>query len=143
MIGPIARALFPFSMAVGAALLIKGYNQVGDGFSAGAIAALGAILQFVSREHQTAARLAGARFAWPLVSGGLLLALGVTIAPVLFGVAPVTHVPLPGDYVPHLGALAIHSPVLFDVGIAILVYGALVATFDRLVPAFDDEEEAE
>jgi multisubunit Na+/H+ antiporter MnhB subunit len=138
MIPSVTRALFPFALAVAAALLVKGYHQVGDGFSAGAVAALGAILQYVGREHEAAAQIVGARLAWPLFSGGLILALAVSIGPVLFGVAPVSHVPAAGDHVMHVGALALHSTILFDLGIALLVFGALVATFDELIPPFSD-----
>src|SRR3954471_3734278 len=44
----LARLLLPVTMMVAAAVLIKGYADVGDGFSAGIIASLGVLLHYVS-----------------------------------------------------------------------------------------------
>lgn len=139
MITSVARLLFPFSVILGAALLIKGYAAVGDGFAAGAVAALGAILQYAARSHDDASELCGARWSWRMICIGLVVTVAVALGPTFFGVAPVTHVPGPGDKVAHFGTLEFHTALLFDGGVAVLVYGALVATFDRILPPFVED----
>jgi len=134
----VARWVFPFSLVVAVAIWAKGYAAVGDGFSAGAVAGLGGIVQYVCRGHRHAARAVGAAHAWWLVGGGLLLSLGVLIAPVLAGVPPVTHWPEPDAAVLRLGIVEAHTAVAADLGIALLVYGALVGVFDRLFPPFEE-----
>lgn len=137
----VVRALFPVALVVGAAIVAKAYGHVGDGFAAGAAAGLGALLPYLGLEHGEAGRTVGARAAWGLVVGGLLLALGVALAPALFGGVPVHHLPRPGEPVARLGVIELHTAVLFDAGIAVLVYGTLVGTFDRLFPHLEEEAE--
>ena len=139
MIPLLSRLVLPFSIVAGASLLLEGYASIGDGFSAGAVVGLGAVAQLAAREHDEAARLVGGRWAWRLVAAGLLLTLLVTIGPVLFAVAPVTHLPSPEAEVARVGVLELHSSVLFDLGVALSVYGAFVGAADRLFPAGREE----
>lgn len=137
----IARMVFPFALAVSAAFLVKGYAEVGDGFSAGVVAALGAVAQFIALDHKHAARVVGATWAWPVSTIGLVLALSVALGPIFAGLPPVTHFPQPGESVYKFGSLEFHTAVLFDIGILLLVYGALVGTFDRLFPLLKGDEQ--
>ncbi len=130
----MARILFPFSLVVSIAFWIKGYSDVGDGFSAGAVAGLGAIVQYVCLDYNEARHRVGAPWAWRFVAGGLLFTLLLLLAPTFFGMAPVTHFPRPGEGVIHLGALEMHTALAFDCGVGLLIYGVLVGTFDRLFP---------
>lgn len=141
MVEMVARILFPLSLIIAAALWIKGYTDVGDGFSAGAVAGLGAVIQYVSLDHQRAARAVGAAAAIPLITIGLLIVvLTLIVIPPLLGHPPVSHLPPPGGHAPKFGPLELHTTVVMDLGIALLVYGAIVATFDRLFPAWSGEE---
>lgn len=132
MIRSVSRIVFPFALAVALALWINGYDEVGDGFSAGGFAGLAAVLQYISQDHEPAARLVGARWAWRFLLGGLALSLAVLLGPTVFGLLPVTHFPAPGADVPRFGALKLHTALAFDAGVALVVYGAIVGTFDRL-----------
>ncbi len=134
MIDLVARLVFPFSLVVALGLWSTGYAGVGDGFSAGAMAGLGAVTQYTCRDREMARRVVGARWVWDLLRAGLLVALLMTLLPVFFGAAPVTHVPRPGRPVASFGALELHSTALYDLGVAVLVYGVFVGTFDRLFP---------
>lgn len=140
MTGGLARILFPFTLAVAAAVWVKGYAGVGDGFSAGAIAGLGAVAQYVCLGHREAAARVGAAWSWKLVGIGLVLVLIVGIGPTLLGVPPVTHFPRPGEPVLKADILELHTAMVFDLGVAVLVYGALVGTFDRLFPPMKGEQ---
>lgn len=132
--------MFPVSLIVAAALWIKGYSDVGDGFTAGAVAGLGAIIQYVSLDHRQAARATGARAALALIVIGLLTMLAVALGPAAVGRPPVSHLPEPGGDVVKLGSLELHTALLLDLGIGLVIYGGIVATFDQLFPVWSGEE---
>ena len=122
----VARLLLAPSFAVAAAVLVKGYADVGDGFSAGVIAALAVLLQYTAFGHRAAERMLHVRFAPTAAFAGLLLALAVGFVPALFGDEPFTHYPRAGAEPVHLGTLELITAVLFDVGVFLLVFGAAV-----------------
>ena len=140
MVEPVARLLFPAALAVAVAIFVRGYADVGDGFSAGLLAALGATVQYFAFDRAAAARSSGARWGGRMALAGLALALVTLLAPVLVGAHPVTHAPAPGESVRTFGALELHTALLFDLGVALAVYGFVVATLDRLLA--DTEGEA-
>ncbi len=127
----VIRALLLPSFMVAAAILVKGYSSTGDGFSAGVVAALAILLQYVGFSHEEVARWLPVHRAFELAFGGLLLAFLVVFTPVLFGGAPVTHFPPPGARVVHLGTLELHTALLFDLGVFALVVGFSVHLVDR------------
>src|SRR5688572_26251942 len=109
----IARLLLLPTFVTAVALLVKGYSDAGDGFAAGIIAALGMLLQFVACGYHELRRLAAVRLAPALALAGLLIALLVAFIPALVGHELLTHFPRPGGEALHLGALELHTAVLF------------------------------
>jgi multicomponent Na+:H+ antiporter subunit B len=136
----IARLLLAPSLVVAVAIMVKGYSDVGDGFSAGVIVALAVSLQYVAYGRRRAeAALPFLRLA-PLVAGaGLLLALAVGFVPVLGGVPIFTHWPAPGAHPTRIGTLEMLTAVVFDIGVFLLVVGVLVVLVHQLA---DDESPA-
>jgi multisubunit Na+/H+ antiporter MnhB subunit len=129
----IAPRLLGPAVVVAAALLIKGYTDVGDGFSAGVIVGLAISLRYVVLGPERTERgLPLLRHAPAGVAGGLLAALAVGFAPVLAGDPPFTHVPGPGEEVVHVGTLELVSAVAFDVGLFVLVTSVLVVLLHHL-----------
>jgi multicomponent Na+:H+ antiporter subunit B len=122
----IARILLAPTLAVAAGVLIKGYAQAGDGFSAGVIAALGVLLQFLAFGAEEAERMLPVRWAPAAAVAGLLLALLVCFVPLLRGDPLFTHLPPPGEDVIHVGTLELITAVAFDVGVFLLVFGTVV-----------------
>ncbi len=120
------------SFIVAAAILIKGYSDVGDGFSAGVIAALGMIMQYLTFGYQEVEKRLPARYAPEMAAAGMLLVLGVTLVPLLQGLPPLTHFPGSGEPGLHLGKLEIHTAILLDLGIALIVLGFSLQAF-RLI----------
>ena len=113
---------------VAVAVLVKGYADVGDGFAAGVIAALGRAAPVPGlRPGRGRAGAAGPRRAAQLAIGGLLVALAVAFVPVAGRRAPLQHAPAPGAEVVHLGSLELLTAVAFDVGVFALVLGMSVA----------------
>jgi multicomponent Na+:H+ antiporter subunit A len=122
----IARLLYLPTFLVAAALLVKGFVDTGDGFSAGVVAALGVLLRYLAFGHEKTKRLPAVRHSLAIAFLGLLVALGVAATPLLFGDAPLTHYPAPGTEPVHAGTIELMSAVLFDVGVFMLVFGFTV-----------------
>lgn len=128
----VARLLLPASIMVALAVMVKGYADTGDGFSAGLIASLGVLVQYVAFGPRIPSQLPIVRHANSLSRFGLLLALTTAFAPVLFGKPVLTHWPGPGERVLHLGALEFITPVAFDIGVFLLVIGFVVGIINLI-----------
>jgi multicomponent Na+:H+ antiporter subunit B len=133
IIDVVAPRLLGPAVMVAAAIIVKGYTDVGDGFSAGVIVALAISLRYITLGPEGAERtLPVLRHAPVIAVGGLLLALAVGVLPVVAGDPPFTHRPAPGAHVVKLGTLELISAVAFDVGVFLLVCGALVTLIHHL-----------
>jgi multisubunit Na+/H+ antiporter MnhB subunit len=71
----VARLLLLPTLMVAVAVLVKGYSQTGDGFSAGVIAATGVLLQYLAFGRRAVRRVLPAGLAPVAIVLGLLLAL--------------------------------------------------------------------
>jgi multicomponent Na+:H+ antiporter subunit B len=134
----VDRLLLVPVLMVAVAFLIKGYVDVGDGFGAGVIAALGVLLQYLAFGRAAVERVLPVRHAPKLALGGLLFALAVAFVPALGGRAPLEHAPAPGAEVIRLGSLELLSAVAFDVGVFALVLGMVVATIHLIASTVDE-----
>jgi multisubunit Na+/H+ antiporter MnhB subunit len=123
----VARLLLPASLVAALAVLAKSYDDTGDGFSAGVIAATGIVVQYLAFGPEQVERLLPVRWAPPAVPVGVALALAVVFAPLLAGAPPVTHWPPPGAAVAHVGGLTLHTALLFDLGVFLVVLGFTVS----------------
>ncbi len=131
----VARLLVAPTFAVAIAILVKGYADVGDGFAAGVVAALGVLLVYAACGARVAHRALPIRHAGSVALAGLLVALAVAFAPALWGEPPFTHYPAPGAEVVHIGTLEILTAVVFDVGVFLLVVGVVVGAIDLAATA--------
>ncbi len=137
----VARLLLTPSIAVAAALLVKGSAEVGDGFSAGMIISLTISLQYVAMGTSATERtLPLLRFSPALVLGGLLLALATAFFPLAWGEPPLSHKPGPGESVPTVGTLELFTPLAFDVAILLLVVGVLTTILHQFANTEPEEE---
>jgi multisubunit Na+/H+ antiporter MnhB subunit len=123
------------------AILVKGYAQPGDGFSAGVVAALGVLLQYLAFGRREIEKLPVARLAGKGAFFGLLVALLVAAAPMLLGEPVLSHYPRPGSEAVYLGTLELITAILFDAGIFLLVFGFAVGTIRIFARTIADEEE--
>jgi multicomponent Na+:H+ antiporter subunit B len=138
LVQAVARLSLAPMLVIAAAVLVKGYADVGDGFSAGVIAALAILLQYVAFGRETAERRLPLA---PLPAGafaGLLVALAVALVPVFRGDPPLTHLPAPGAEVTKLGTLELITAVAFDVAVFLLVVGAVVGIIHAIAAAEED-----
>lgn len=123
----VAPRLLGPSLMLAAAIIVKGYTDVGDGFSAGVIVALAVALRYIALGQEAAERGVPVLRRAPLIAVvGLLIALAVGFGSVAAGDPPFTHRPAPGDHVVEIGTLELATAVAFDVGLFLLVAGALV-----------------
>lgn len=137
----VARLLLLPALMLSAAILVKGYASVGDGFAAGAVAAAALLVQYAAFGHEHVERTLPLRHAARVMYVGLGLALAVALLPMLAGDAPLTHAPAAGADVVELGSLKLISALAFDAGIFLLVVGAIVATVHAIIEARDDDSE--
>jgi len=129
----VAPRLLGPALMVAAAIIVKGYTDVGDGFSAGVIVALAIALRYLTFGTDRAEfSLPILRHAPAIAVSGLLIALVVGFLPVAAGDPPFTHRPGPGEDVVKLGTLELISAVAFDIGVFLLVCGALVTLVHQL-----------
>jgi multisubunit Na+/H+ antiporter MnhB subunit len=136
----VAPRLLGPAIALAVALIVKGYTDVGEGFSAGVIVALAVGLRYVTLGRERADRtLRVARFAHIVAASGLLIALAFGFVGVVFGEPPFTHFPRPGEAVTRVGALELTTAVGFDIGLFLLVLGSLVVLIRNLSGLVPDE----
>jgi multisubunit Na+/H+ antiporter MnhB subunit len=128
----VARALLAPTLVVAAAILVKGYANVGDGFAAGIVAALGVLLQYLAFGRAAVAAELPVRQASSIALTGLTVAVIVFTVPLALGGAPFEHWPPAGEEPIHVGSLELITAVAFDVGVFLLVLGAAVAIIDAL-----------
>lgn len=138
LVAVVSRLLLAPSLVIAFALIVKGYTDVGDGFSAGVIAALAIAMRYVGMGADAAeATLPVLRHAPAVAVSGLLLALASGFFPLLLGEPPVSHRPAPGAHVTTVGALELFTPLAFDVGIFLLVVGVLTVLLHLLARRAD------
>lgn len=137
LIRTIVRLLFVPILLLALATLVKGYSEPGDGFAAGVIASLAVLLQHVACGREEVEREIPLKAAFGMVYAGLLLAVGVAFLPLLAGEPVLAHVPRPGAEVVRLGSVELHTALLFDVGIFLLVFGFTVGVLDEIAQQED------
>lgn len=119
----VAALLVAPVAVVAVAVLVKGYTSTGDGFSAGAIAALGLVLQYVVFGKEEVLRWRPVNLLRPAAFLALFAALLVALVPVALGDPPLTHYPAPGAGATKVGTLELITAVAFDTMIFAVVVG--------------------
>ncbi|NIQ96244.1 MAG: Na+/H+ antiporter subunit B [Desulfuromonadales bacterium] len=120
-----SRFLMPMILLFSAFLLLRGHNLPGGGFVGGLMAA-SAFTLYTFAFSPAEARLLLRADPRSLIGVGLLLALGSGIAALAVGQPFLT-----GQWgtltVPQWGSVKIGTPLLFDLGIYLVVMGATLA----------------
>lgn len=133
IIDVVAPRLLAPAVMLAAALIVKGYTDVGEGFSAGVIVALAVGLRYVALGRARADRtLPIARSAELVAVAGLLVAVAFGFAGIALGLPPFSHLPPPGEPVTRIGTLELTTAVGFDIGLFLLVVGCLVVLIRHL-----------
>lgn len=136
----VARLLLAPILIVALAILVKGFVDVGDGFSAGVVAALGILLQYVTRGREEVERTLPVRLLPHAAFVALVGALAVALLPLLRGDPVLTHLPPAGAEVTKVGKLELMTAVAFDVAVFVLVLGAVVGIVHAVARAYEEME---
>ena len=119
----VARMILLPVYLIAIGIMVKGYADTGDGFSAGVVAALGVALQIMVFGPEEIDRLPLVRFAPAGTFAGLAIALLTAFVPAIRGQALFTHWPPAGEHAVHFGTLEFITAVAFDVGVFLIVFG--------------------
>lgn len=140
LLAVVARMLMPVALLISVHLFLRGHNLPGGGFIAGLVMAVGlAILQMGRGSAWLKRRLR--------VPGEQLIAAGLGVA-VLTGLAsmPLGRPFLTSGhgtlYLPLLGDLPIASASVFDLGVYLVVVGAVTVIFERIGGAIEGRRDA-
>lgn len=118
------RLLLPLLLLFGIFIMLRGHNLPGGGFVGGLVAASAFALYGFSRGTRASARLLRTP-PRTLLGTGLAAALGSGIISLLAGESFMTGlwltIPLPGH-----AELALGTPLLFDIGVFLVVIGTVV-----------------
>jgi multisubunit Na+/H+ antiporter MnhB subunit len=125
-----AAFLAPPILVTSVALLVKGYAGPGDGFSGGVVAATGLLFHRLAFGPESLERIAARRTWMATALAGLVLALVVVLGPAVAGRALVSHFPGPGQPGASIGSIELHTALLFDVGVYLVVVGSVVTVID-------------
>ena len=118
------RAASPFATVLGCYLLFAGHNNPGGGFAAGLV--FGAVLAL-----RTIAGFLRPTYGITLVAAGVFIVASVALAPLLWGDPLFDQQVLSVD-APLLGKIKTGSALLFDIGVATIVVGTVMAVLDGL-----------
>lgn len=132
LVQTVARGLLVPAWSAAAALLVKGYSGSGDGFSAGVVAATGLMLQYVVHGRRVVEHGLGLRRLVAVAVAGLAIAGAVVFVPAALGRPLLAHAPAPGEHVVKLGSLELHTALLFDVGVFVVVVAFIAAVLHSL-----------
>lgn len=139
----VSRLLLAPTLITAIAIIVKGYAQPGDGFSAGVVAALGILMQYLAFGREEAERVLPVKGIGKLAYIGMLLALTVAVTPLFLGDALFTHYPPPGAHVIYIGTIELITAVAFDCSIFLLVLGYGTGVISLVSRVMDDPSVAE
>jgi multicomponent K+:H+ antiporter subunit A len=128
-----SRWLLPLALVVSVYILLRGHNAPGGGFVAGLITSIALVLQYVAHGFAWAVlrlRLDSARLA----AAGLLV-VGATGSGAWWFGKPFLTSTHAEPVVPVLGALALASAALFDIGVYLAVVGTTMLALVSLASA--------
>ncbi len=119
------RFMLPLLFLFSLFLLYRGHNQPGGGFSGGLIASLAVVL-YGFAFGPAAAKAILALESWKLIGLGLLIASGSGLPSLLRGEPYMTGVWVRWTFL-SIGTIEIGTPVIFDVGVYLVVVGIAVS----------------
>ncbi|MEX0658619.1 MAG: MnhB domain-containing protein [Egibacteraceae bacterium] len=131
ILGAGTRAVFHTILVFSVFLLFAGHNAPGGGFIGGLVAGAALVLRYVAEGSN------GLRRTIPiapetLLGAGVLVAGGAGAAALATGRDFLTQGYLLSEELPGLGAVRIHSALVFDTGVFLIVVGLVLALLRTL-----------
>ena len=134
-----SRWLLPLALVVSVYILLRGHNAPGGGFVAGLITSVALVLQYIAHGSAWAASRLRIDYA-RLAAAGLLVAGATGTGAWWFGKPFLTSAHAE-PVVPVLGALALASAALFDIGVYLAVVGTTMLALVSLASALRNAED--
>lgn len=133
----IVRILFHTIIVVSLYLLFAGHNLPGGGFAGGLVAGMALVMRYVAGGRYELGAAAPADTG-RLLGSGMALAVGCTLVPLLFGLAPLQSVFVEAD-VPVLGHIEFVTSTIFDIGVYLVVVGLVLDVLRSLGAEVDQQ----
>jgi multicomponent K+:H+ antiporter subunit A len=124
------RLLLPLAATVGIYLFLRGHNQPGGGFIAGLVVSIAILMQYMASGFEWADRRRPID-RHKLIAWGVLVASATGAGAVLFGL-PFFTTGHDYFYMPLIGEVHLATALLFDVGVALAVLGAVMLALAEL-----------
>jgi multicomponent K+:H+ antiporter subunit A len=125
-----SRIILPLALTVGLYLFLRGHNQPGGGFVAALVIAIAFLVQYLAAgfDWSDARRRFGEH---QMIAWGVWTAVATGLAAVLAGAPFLTSA---YDYfsLPLIGKFELASAMLFDVGVFLTVFGAVMLALEQL-----------
>ena len=132
------NGLVPVVVLVAVMVTFRGHNAPGGGFAGGLIVAAAVILRYLAEGPRAVDRLPVQPMT--LVGAGLCLAVAVAVAPLLVGGQVLESYIWTLD-VPSVGKVKVVSSAGFDLGVFLLVVGAVTGMLEAFVTADDADSD--
>jgi multisubunit Na+/H+ antiporter MnhB subunit len=132
-----ARLILPSALLFALHLLLVGHDRPGGGFVGGLVAGAAVAAIYVAGGIDDVRTVVPVR-PWTILGGGLVLAAGMAVLPVLQG-DPALYKWSVEPSLPVLGDFKVSSVLIFDIGVSLVVIGLVFMVFE----AFGDEEPPE
>lgn len=125
-----SRIALPLTLTVGIYLFLRGHNQPGGGFIAALVVAIAFLLQYLAAGYQwsDARRRVGSHM---MIASGVLMAMATGLGSLAFGANFLTST-FQYFSLPLIGKFELASAMLFDTGVFLTVFGAVILTLKQL-----------
>ena len=125
-----SRIALPLTLTVGIYLFLRGHNQPGGGFIAALVVAIAFLLQYLAAGHDWTDRRR--RFGeHQMIAWGVLVAMATGLGAMVFG-APFLTSTFEYFSLPLIGKFELASAMLFDTGVFLTVFGAVMLALAQL-----------
>ena len=124
------RLVLPLAVMVGLYIFLRGHNQPGGGFIAGLILSIAILMQYMASGFTFADRRLHAD-NHSMIGAGVLIAALTGLGAMVFGAPFLTSA---FDYfsLPVIGEFELATAILFDIGVALTVVGAVMLALAQL-----------
>lgn len=119
------RYLFPIIALFSVFLLLRGHDEPGGGFIGGLLGGMCFVMYAIAYDVPTARKMLRIE-EHQLIGLGLLLATVAAVVGLVVGDPAFTTYWIASDNVPVIGSLKIGTPLIFDIGVYLLVVGVTI-----------------
>jgi multicomponent K+:H+ antiporter subunit A len=124
-----ANLVMPLAFLIAGTHILYGGSGPGDGFTAGVICGLGVALWYVVFGYAETERRLGWLHPAPIIGLGLVIAFANALLPLLFGRSFLVFSAIQ-DF--NLAGIKLASPVVFEIGICLAVFGGISAIMEAI-----------